>query len=138
MSLEISGKILKFLPEVSGSGKNGSSWTKQEVIIETQEQYPKKVCVSVWGDKIADIKKVALGDEVKLSLSLESREYNERWYTEARAWRVDAGGTDTSTKKSGNTAAAKTPAPTFSGDAYNYSEKDIPASNESDDDDLPF
>ena len=89
MALELVGKLVKVLPEVTGQGKNGT-WMKQEFILETFDQYPKKICLSAWGDKVSDLKQFAPGDVLKASLNLESREYNERWYTEARAWRIEA------------------------------------------------
>lgn len=84
--MEISGKIVSLLPEQTGQGKNGT-WKKQEYILETTGQYPKKVCFSIWGDKI-DQFKVNSGDDVEVSFDVESREYNQRWYTELRAWKV--------------------------------------------------
>ncbi len=49
--MEISGNVISILPEVTGQGKNGT-WRKQEFILETDGQYPKKVCIAMWGDKI--------------------------------------------------------------------------------------
>lgn len=127
MSLEISGKLIKILPEQTGSGKNGT-WVKQEFVIETAEQYPKKICCAAWGDKAAQVKTLALGDLLKVSFNVESREYNERWYTELRAWKIDgqgAGSADTA-----NTETPKTEK-NFPGDITTFS------SDESGDD-LPF
>ncbi len=88
-TLEITGKLVKVMDEVSGQGKNGT-WTKREFVIETVgEQYPKKVCVSAWGDKADNLRNVKPGDEIKVSFNIESREYNERWYTDVRAWRIE-------------------------------------------------
>lgn len=88
-NLELTGKLIKLLPEVSGQGKNGT-WTKREFVIETTgEQYPKKVCISAWGDKADALRNVKPGDEIKVSFNIESREYNERWYTDIRAWRIE-------------------------------------------------
>lgn len=95
MALEITGKLYKVLPEVTGAGKNGS-WVKQEFILETTEQYPKKVCCSAWGEKVS-IKGYQLGDELKVSFNIESREYNERWYTDLRAWKIEGQKTGTDT-----------------------------------------
>lgn len=96
MALDLTGTLIKILPEVTGAGKNGN-WIKQEFVLETAEQFPKKVCLSLWGDKVNELKKYALGDNLTASINLESREYNERWYTEARAWRLElAGGSNTS------------------------------------------
>jgi hypothetical protein len=90
MALELVGKLIKVLPEVTGQGKNGP-WNKQEFVIETMDsQYPKKVCMTAWGDKANDLKQFADGDTLKATFSAESREYNERWYTELRAFRIEA------------------------------------------------
>jgi hypothetical protein len=86
--MEISGKIALLLPLVTGQGKNGE-WRKQEFVIEIADgQYPKKVCLSLWGEKI-DQASLTIGETAKISFDLESREYNGRWFTEARAWRVE-------------------------------------------------
>ena len=70
----------------SGTGKNGI-WKKQEFILETAGQVPKKVCFSLWGDKI-DQFNLKEGEEAEVMFDLESREYNNRWYTEAKAWKI--------------------------------------------------
>jgi hypothetical protein len=117
--MEISGKIVALLPEQSGQGKNGT-WKKQEYILETAGQYPKKVCFSVWGDKI-DQFNVKTGDAVEVSFDVESREYNQRWYTELRAWKVAKQGA------AGNDGPPNFPPPS----ADDFMEK-------ADDGDLPF
>ena len=88
MSLEITGKLIKILQEQTGSGKNGP-WVKQEFVIETADQYPKKICCAAWGDKAASVKDFPLGTTLTVAFNVESREYNERWYTELRAWKID-------------------------------------------------
>ncbi|WP_028979971.1 DUF3127 domain-containing protein [Sporocytophaga myxococcoides] len=106
MALELTGKVVKILPEQTGSGKNGN-WVKQEFVIETtNEQYPKKVCCSAWGDKAGIVKNLKSGDEVKVGINIESREYNERWYTDVRAWKIDTvgGGGQSSDEPSGGYA----------------------------------
>lgn len=86
--MDLSGKIISQLPEVSGNSKSGNAWRKQEYILETGGQYPKKVCVSIWGDKI-DQFGLKVGEQVNLGIEVESREYNGRWYTEVKAYKVD-------------------------------------------------
>jgi Domain of unknown function (DUF3127) len=90
--MEISGVVVNLLPLQSGQGKNGT-WKKQEFILETPGQYPKKVCMNLWGEKVDEIK-ISVGDKITASINIESREYNGRWYTDVRAWKVqkDAGG----------------------------------------------
>jgi hypothetical protein len=87
MALEVSGKLIKVLPSVSGSGKNGT-WIKQEFIIETKDQYPKKICLTAWGDVADIIENFSIGDVLNVSFNLESREHNEKWYTEVKAWKI--------------------------------------------------
>lgn len=89
--MNLKGKVIQVLPEQTGQGKNGE-WKKQEIIIETEGQYPKKVCVSLWGDKVGT---VLNGASVDAQLDPESREYNGRWYTELKAWKVDSVGGST-------------------------------------------
>ncbi|MGM0944141.1 MAG: DUF3127 domain-containing protein [Bacteroidota bacterium] len=93
--MELSGKIIQKLPEVGGNSRNGNAWRKQEFILETPGQYPKKVCVAIWGDKI-DQFNLQAGEQVTLSIDVESREYNGRWYTEVKAYRVERSGGNTS------------------------------------------
>jgi hypothetical protein len=85
--MEITGKIVQTLPKQTGNAKNGSTWEKQEYIIEVPGQYPKKVCFNLWGDKIAKFN-IQNGDDVTIAVDVESREYNGRWYTDIRAWNV--------------------------------------------------
>ena len=84
--LEISGKIIELLPEKSGQSANGE-WRKREYVLETEAQYPKKICFMAWGDKI-DQFEIKQGERVTVSVDLESREYNGRWYTDVKAWKV--------------------------------------------------
>ncbi len=90
MTMELKGRVVQILPAQTGTGKKGQ-WKKQEFILETQTQYPKKVCLSAWGDKI-DQFNLSEGEVINVAVDLESREYNGRWYTEARAWKIDKNG----------------------------------------------
>jgi hypothetical protein len=85
--MEIQGKIVELLKEQTGEGRNGT-WRKMEYILETGDQYPKKVCFNMWGDKIDEFK-VNVGDNVKVHFDVESREYNGRWYTDVKAWKIE-------------------------------------------------
>ncbi len=90
MAMDLKGKVIQLLPMQNGMGKKGP-WKKQEFILETQAQYPKKVCLSIWGEKV-DQFNISVGELITVSVDLESREYNGRWYTEARAWKVEKNG----------------------------------------------
>jgi hypothetical protein len=90
--MEISGQIIECLSLKSGQSSNGE-WRKQEYILETDGQYPKKICFMAWGDKIEQFA-LQQGETVSVSVDLESREYNGRWYTDVKAWKVSRDGSD--------------------------------------------
>ena len=87
-SMEIKGRIIHVLPLQEGVSKAGNPWKKQEYVLETEEQYPRKVCFNLFGDKV-DQYPAAIGDDVVVSFDLVSREFNGRWYTDVRAWKID-------------------------------------------------
>ena len=90
MAMELEGRIARKLNVQTGTSARGA-WAKQEFIFEYQEgQYPSQVCMNVWGeDKVKDLEKYQVGDKVKVSFNLSSREFNGRWYTDVRAWRIE-------------------------------------------------
>ena len=89
MSLEITGKLIQKLAVQQGVSKTGNNWMKQEFVIETQEQYPRKICANLWGDKTDMLNQFAEGQLVKVSFDLESREFNGKWYTDVKAWKLE-------------------------------------------------
>jgi len=90
MSLEITGKLIHLMPEESGTGKTGNGWRKKNFVIETSDQYPKKIAFALWGDKIDLLESLNTkeGDVLKVSFEVESREYAGKWFTDAKAWRI--------------------------------------------------
>jgi single-stranded DNA-binding protein len=88
MALEIAGKLKQKFDPVTGESQKGP-WSKQEFLIETFDTYPKTIHCSVWGDKIDQLSRFNPGDPIRASINLESREYNGRYYTEVRVWKID-------------------------------------------------
>ena len=123
--MEITGKIIAVLPERGGVSKTGNEWKMQEYVLETHEQYPRKICFNVFGvDKISQFN-IQAGEEMTVSFDINAREYNGRWYNDIRAWRVERG-------------TAPAPAPEYSPaiDAPKANAVDFGSQNEADD--LPF
>ncbi len=85
--MQFTVKLSEVLPLQTGNGRNGE-WKKQDIIVETDGQYPKKVCVSIWGDKVSP-QQLQPGVLLKIDFDVESREFNGRWYTDVKAWRVE-------------------------------------------------
>ena len=79
MALELKCKLLDKLAVQSGTSARGP-WSKQDFIVETVEQYPRKICMNVWGqDKVNELQAFNPGDMLQISINIESREYNGRW-----------------------------------------------------------
>ena len=112
--MEITGKIIVKLPLASGTSKAGNEWHKQEYVLETLESFPKKVHFDFFGEK-ADQYPLNIGDVIRLSFDIESREYNGRWYTSIRGWKAEAASAPTPGQTVTPPAAAAAPAPQTAG-----------------------
>ena len=86
--MEITGKVVRLGTLLEGTSARGP-WRKQELIIETEEQYPRTVCLICWSNQIDEIQKFAPGQTIKAQIEISSREFNGKWYTDVRAWRFD-------------------------------------------------
>lgn len=86
--MEITGKVVRLGNLVEGTSARGP-WRKQELIIETEEQFPKTVCLTCWTNQIEEIQRFAPGQSIKAQIDLSSREFNGKWYTDVRVWRFD-------------------------------------------------
>lgn len=84
---EISGQIIAVLPTKSGTSARGTEWSSQTAVVETKEQYPKKVAFDVMGDKIAQFN-LQVGEYVTVSYDIDAHEYNGKWFNAVRAWNV--------------------------------------------------
>lgn len=88
--MDITGRIIAVLPERSGiSQRSGSEWKAGSYVLETQEQYPKKICFDVFGaDRIQQFN-IQAGEMMTVSFDIDAHEYNGRWFNSIRAFRVD-------------------------------------------------
>lgn len=90
--MELQGKIIAVLPERSGVSARGE-WKSQSFVIETHDQYPRKMVFDIFGaDRLAQFA-IKAGEELIVSFDIDAHEYNGRWFNNIRAWnvqRVDA------------------------------------------------
>ena len=112
--MDIVGKIIQVLPLQEGVSKTGNPWKSQSYVLETQEQYPRKVCFEVFGEDRIKNNACQVDDVVTVSFDIDSREYNGRWYTSIRAWRVQQGNV-LQTAPAGTAGAPATAAPAQAG-----------------------
>ena len=106
--MEIVGKIIQVLPAQEGVGRNGNPWKVQPYVLETLDQYPRKVHFEVFGEERIKQNPCELDQLVTVSFDIESREFNGRWYTSIRAWRIQQGDT---TQAAAGAQPATQPAP---------------------------
>jgi hypothetical protein len=107
--MEIVGKIIQVLPIQEGVGRNGNPWKLQAYVLETLDQYPRKVHFEVFGEDRIKQNPCELDQLVTVSFDIESREFNGRWYTSIRAWKIQQG--DTTQAVAPVAAAPAQPAP---------------------------
>ena len=86
--MEITGKVVRLGALTEGTSARGP-WRKQDLIIETEEQYPRTVCLTCWTNQIDEIQRFAPGQTIKAQIEISSREFNGKWYTDVRVWRFD-------------------------------------------------
>ncbi len=128
--MEIKGKIIQKLDAVSGTSKAGNAWNKQEYVLETEDNFPKKVFFDFFGERASQYN-LEVGDRVTLSFDIESREYNGRWFTSIRGWKAekipaDAAQAPAASQPYAGPDFSQAPAPDFSAGAGDNN------------DDLPF
>lgn len=87
--MELAGKVIAVLEPRGGVSKTGNEWKVQEYVIETHDQYPRRMCFDVFGaDKIQQFN-IQMGEELNVSFDIDAREWNGRWFNSIRAWKVD-------------------------------------------------
>ena len=130
--MELTGKIIAVLQERGGISKAGNEWKIQEYVLETMEQYPRKMMFNVFGaDRIAQFN-IQAGEVLTVSFDIDSREYNGRWYNDIRAWKVDRNVAAPAAAPAAPAAGAPVPPPV----ADPFGASQMNASSEADD--LPF
>lgn len=145
-ALELECKLTRKLAVQSGQSQRGT-WSKQDFIVEYQDgKFPVQICMNVWGDeKVREFENYQVGDRLRIAFVPSSREFNGKWYTDIRAYRIekaDAPASQPYTPAQPYASAPQAPAtrpypqapaqPQAPAPSFN----DMPA--EPDDDDLPF
>lgn len=86
--MDFQARVIQFIGETSGVSKAGNPWKKKEWLVETFDQYPKKIRVQCFGDR-AEAMNLENGKDYRLFVDIESREFNGRWYTDVSVYRAD-------------------------------------------------
>ena len=79
--MEVKGKLVKKLAVESGISKSEKQWKKQTVVVDTGAEYNPEIAIQAFGDeKIKDLDKLSIGDDVLIKCNVYSREYNGRYF----------------------------------------------------------
>lgn len=87
--MELAGKVIAVLEPRSGVSKTGNPWKVQEYVIETHDQYPRRMCFDVFGEDKINQFNIQIGEELNVSFDIDAREWQGRWFNSIRAWRVE-------------------------------------------------
>ena len=85
--MELDVVVVKILEPGRGVSAKGE-WVRQEVVFEQPNDFNRKVCITFWGDRAQEVASMKPGDAYTLSVNVESREFNNKWYTSLQAWKV--------------------------------------------------
>lgn len=103
--MEVKGKIVQVLEPQSGVSKSsGTPWATQGYVLETFDQYPRKVYFEVFGEERIKQNTCNVGDVVTVGFDIDSREFNARWYTTIRAWKISKGEENATSEQQANTS----------------------------------
>jgi len=87
--MQLTGTVHLVLQQESGTSKNGKDWKKQVFIINYKDgDYDKQLALTTMGSTVEQIASIGIGQTVTVDFNAESREYNGRWYTDCKAWKV--------------------------------------------------
>ena len=85
--MDLQGKIIAALEPRSGTSARGES-KSQDFVVETHDQYPRKMVFGVFGADRLERFNIQVGQEVTVSFDIDAHEYNGRWFNNIRAFDV--------------------------------------------------
>jgi hypothetical protein len=88
MSFEISGKLHKKFPT---DQKSDRFQARDFVLLLDDEQYPQYIKFQLTQDRCDLIEKYSEGQNIKVHFDLRGREWNEKYFTNLNAWRIEPG-----------------------------------------------
>ena len=140
--MNINGTVIAKSPVIEGESNKGS-WMKCGFAIETTDEYPKKVYFTVFGEeRVAKVQALQMGEPVQVHFTPESREFNEKWYTDLRAYSITGMYAEQDKTAAAPDAPATYPQAPAPAPAKRTSAKQAPAPTKQAtldvDDDLPF
>lgn len=133
--MELQGRVIAVMEPREGTSARGP-WKSQQYVIETHDQYPKKMVFDIFGAERIDQFAIKAGEEILVSFDVDAHEYNGRWFNNIRAWNIQR--VDAAAAQAGNMPPAADPIAPQSQPAAGSQAPFPPAASDSAADDLPF
>ena len=133
--MELQGRVIAVMEPREGTSARGP-WKSQQYVIETHDQYPKKMVFDIFGAERIDQFAIKAGEEILVSFDVDAHEYNGRWFNNIRAWNIQR--VDAVAAQAGNMPPAAAPIAPQSQPVAGSQAPFPPAASDSAADDLPF
>ena len=133
--MELQGRVIVVMEPREGTSARGP-WKSQQYVIETHDQYPKKMVVDIFGADRIDQFAIKAGEEIIVSFDVDAHEYQGRWFNNIRAWNIQR--VDAAAVQAAGAPASAAPNPGTQAPAGGSQAPFPPTTSGSDADDLPF
>ncbi len=139
---ELKGTLAMVGPVEAIPLRNGGELKKRTIVIDFYAgTRTVKAAFVVQVDSVnAEINHIMLGSEVTVYYNIESREWNSKWFTDLKVWRITnhSCGAQPVSRNGEIPYAEPTKLPTTPAEARKYSSDNHPANQPGFEDDLPF
>ena len=90
--MEISGKVYQISEVQTGTSKTGKEWKRQNLVIDTGDEYNPHLSISFLGEKTDLLHSLPIGHDVTVHINLSSKEWQGKWFTNVNGWKIDLNG----------------------------------------------
>jgi len=133
MAFDITGKLHKKYDEET----KGASFRVREFVIHTDnEQYPQFIKFQLTQDRCDLVSQYEVGNSIKVHFDLRGREWQDKYFTNLNAWRIENGDATATASAQDNSTTSSTPSSNNAAPAPSIN--DMPSQVEDQMDDLPF
>lgn len=88
--MEIIGRIIEILPEISGETERGE-WKRGGFVVETLTDFPVTLQLDLDGERLSSFATnpaMVVGTIVKARFGVSSRKIGDKYFTNAKCWEV--------------------------------------------------
>ena len=87
--MEVKGKVKYISQDI----KVGESFTKRELVVTTDEQYPQHILINFVQDKVDLLDKLTIGQDITVGVNLRGREWTDpngiiKYFNDIQGWKV--------------------------------------------------